>query len=427
MSGSIFEEAIKRLDAALQHYKVDSETEARLREPLASMQVSIPVRMDDGSLRVFQGYRVRYNNALGPTKGGIRYHQDVNFDEVKSLAFWMTFKCAVVGIPYGGGKGGITVNPRELSLKELERLSRGYMAAIADFVGPDTDVPAPDVNTTPQIMAWMVDEFSKIKRAWSPAVITGKPIPYGGSLGRDDATGRGGFYTLEALKGRLGLGSKPLTVAVQGFGNSGYHFARLAAAAGYKVVAVSDSKGGIFLKDGIEPIATSKFKEQNGKLNAAMQKGDKLESVSCDKISNEDLLGLEVDVLVPAALENVLTGKNASKVRAKCLLELANGPCTNEADHILHERKIPVLADILANAGGVTVSYFEWVQNRMGYYWSAAEVHEKLKIIMERAANEVLDLSEKYKTPIRTAAYIAALKRINESVLAAGTSKSFQQ
>lgn len=425
MTNSIFEEAKKRLDKALKHYQVDAETELRLRSPKASMQVSIPVRMDDGSLKIFQGYRVRYNDAVGPTKGGIRFHPDVNLDEVTSLAFWMTCKCAVVGIPYGGGKGGITVNPKELSQKEIERLSRGYMAAMADFVGPDVDIPAPDVYTNPTIMAWMVDEYSTIKRAYSPAVITGKPVALGGSLGRDDATGRGGFYVLEALKSRLKLNSTGLRIAVQGFGNSGYHFARLATQAGHKIVAVSDSKGAIFKEDGLDPIAVNLVKEREGQLKAARMRGTTIETSTCDKISNAELLELDVDVLVPAALENVLTEKNAAKVRAKCVLELANGPTTNAADDILDSKKIPVLADILANAGGVTVSYFEWVQNRLGHYWSETEVQEKLKSIMEKAAHNVMDLAEAHKTSLRTASYMAALKRINEAVIAKGTQKLF--
>ncbi|MCB0338018.1 MAG: Glu/Leu/Phe/Val dehydrogenase [Bdellovibrionales bacterium] len=425
MADSIFDEASKRLDKALKFYPIDSETESLLRNPRASMQVSVPVRMDDGSLQVFQGYRVRYNDALGPTKGGIRFHPNVNLDEVKSLAFWMTFKCAVVGIPYGGGKGGVCVNPKELSLLEIERLSRAYISAIADFIGPDVDVPAPDVYTNSMIMGWMVDEYSKIRRAYTPAIITGKPIALGGSLGRDDATGRGGFYTLEAIKSRLGLGSAPLTIAVQGFGNSGYHFARIAADAGHKIVAVSDSRGGIYKEDGLDPKSVNQFKQENKQLEAAYCQGSVCEIVEHKKISNEELLGLEVDVLVPAALEGVLTGKNAGNVKAKCVVELANGPTSSDADQILEENGVAVIPDILANAGGVTVSYFEWVQNRAGYYWSEQEVQEKLKIIMERAAHAVADAAQEHKTSLRTAAYISALHRINESVKAKGTQRQF--
>ena len=373
------------------------------------------VRVRDAARLVQQGYRVRYNDLLGPTKGGIRYHPQVNIDEVKSLAFWMTFKCAVVGIPYGGGKGGITVEPHKLSLAELERLSRAYMAAIADFVGPDTDIPAPDVYTNSQIMAWMCDEYSKIQGSWQPAVITGKPIALGGSLGRDEATAQGGFYVLECIRTRLGLGSGQLRVAIQGFGNAGSVYAKLAAAAGYKVVALSDSKGGIFNPNGIDVSAAMATKAETGSL--------KLEGAK--PISNAEVLELDVDLLVPAALENQLSAKNASNVKAKCVLELANGPTDSAADAILDGKGVHVIPDILANAGGVTVSYFEWVQNRAGYYWSTAEVNHKLKVIMERAALECVDLRDKYKTSMRVAAYVSALKRLNEAVVARGTQKNF--
>lgn len=426
MTNSIFDEARKRLDKALGFYSVNPETDSRLRSPKAALQVSVPVRMDDGALRIFQGFRVRYNDALGPTKGGIRFHPNVNLDEVTSLAFWMTFKCAVVGIPYGGGKGGVSVDPRDLSLSEIERLSRSYMAAIAGFVGPDVDIPAPDVYTNSQIMAWMVDEYSKIRGAWTPAVITGKPVALGGSLGRDDATGRGAFYVLEAIKSRLGLGSKPLQIAVQGFGNSGYHFARLAAAAGHVIVAVSDSRGGIYCENGLDPIAAGRVKAERGELGAAVDKGGVLQNAECKKITNEELLALKVDVLVPAALESVLTAKNARAVQARCVLELANGPTTNEADEILDRAGIAVIPDILANAGGVTVSYFEWVQNRQGYYWPEEEVHSKLKISMEKAATAVLDATEEFKTSLRTGAYISALKRIDYATVAHGTVSDFK-
>ncbi|MDZ4786004.1 MAG: Glu/Leu/Phe/Val dehydrogenase [bacterium] len=416
MSDTIFEQARKRLDDTLKYYKADPETIARLSKPKAIHQVSVPVRMDNGTLKIFDGFRVQYNDALGPAKGGIRYHPNVSLDEVKALSFWMTFKCAAAGLPYGGGKGGIIVNPKELSLAELERLSRSYIAAIADVIGPDQDIPAPDVYTNSMIMAWMVDEYSKIKRSWQPAMITGKPIALGGSLGRDDATARGGFYSLQNLRTNLGLKSGELTVAIQGFGNAGYHFARIASEAGYKIVAVSDSSGGIHNPSGLDSAKTFQYKEQSGSL-----KGMK----GADAISNEDLLALQVDVLVPAALENVITKKNASKVRAKCIVELANGPIDNEGDAIIDENSIPVLPDILANAGGVTVSYFEWVQNRMGYYWSVSEVQEKLKISMEKSSSTVFQLSKEHKTSLRTAAYISAVKRIDEAVRCLGTEKQF--
>jgi glutamate dehydrogenase (NADP+) len=425
MKKSLFEDAKKQLETAIKHYQIDAESHLRLLNPKAMLQVSVPVRMDDGSLRVFQGYRVRYNDLLGPTKGGIRFHPSADLDEVISLAFWMTFKCAVVGIPYGGAKGGVEVNPKELSLLELERLSRGYMSAIADFIGPDVDIPAPDVYTNSMIMGWMVDEYSNIRRSFSPSIITGKPIALGGSLGRDDATARGGFYVLQALREKLGLSKNPLRIAVQGFGNSGFHFARLAAAAGDKVVAVSDSKGGIFTEEGLDPVSVNRVKQEEKELKAAYCEGSVCEVRKYETISNQDLLELDVDVLVPAALENVITEKNAASVKARCILELANGPVTAAGAEVLHERNIRVLPDILANAGGVTVSYFEWVQNRTGFYWTEEEVHDRLKGVMDRAAAEVYLNSQEYGVGLRTAAYILALKRINEAVAAKGTLRNF--
>jgi glutamate dehydrogenase (NADP+) len=369
-------------------------------------------------LKIYDGYRVQYSDILGPAKGGIRYHPNVSLDEVKTLAFWMTFKCAAAGLPYGGGKGGVIVNPKELSLAEVERLSRSYIAAIADMIGPDVDVPAPDVYTNPMIMGWMVDEYSKIKRSWQPAVITGKPIPLGGSLGRDDATARGGFYSLQCLRSKLGLGNGELTVAVQGYGNAGYHFARIAKEAGYKIVAVSDSRGGIYSSAGLDPEAVQMHKDSTGSV-AGMSKTEKL--------SNEEILGLKVDVLVPAALENVITKGNASKVSAKVILELANGPIDNDGDAVLNEKGIAVVPDILANSGGVTVSYFEWVQNRQGYYWSVHEVSETLKVSMEKASLAIYEISKNNRIPLRTAAYVSALKRIDEAVKAKGTGAQFRK
>jgi glutamate dehydrogenase (NADP+) len=349
----------------------------------------------------------------------------VNLDEVKSLAFWMTFKCAVVGLPYGGGKGGVTVNPKALSLLETERLSRGYMKAIADFIGPNVDIPAPDVYTNSMIMGWMVDEYSDIQRAYTPSIITGKPIALGGSLGREDATGRGGFYSLDTLKRRLGLGDKPLRIAVQGYGNVGYHFARLAAEAGHKIVAVSDSKGAIYKEDGLDPVSVNKVKQESRELKAAYCEGSVCEIIDHESITNEELLELDVDVLVPAALEGVLTKENADRIKARCVVELANGPTTTEADEILYKKNIPVLPDILANAGGVTVSYFEWVQNRAGYYWPEEKVHARLKTLIEKASHEVMDIQEEHKVDLRTCAYVSALKRINEAVRAKGTWANF--
>ncbi len=416
MNSSIFDEAKSRLDSALEFCRINPETELTLRSPKASLHVSVPLRKDNGTLQVYQGYRVQYSDLLGPCKGGIRFHPGVTIEEVTSLAFWMTIKCAVVGIPYGGGKGGVVVNPKELSWGEIERLSRGYMAAIANFIGPDTDIPAPDVYTNSTIMAWMVDEYRKIHRTNAPAVITGKPVVIGGSLGREDATGRGGLYVLEAERKRFGLPGGALRIAVQGFGNSGYHFARLAHRNGHRIVAVSDSKGAVLCESGMDPVAILAAKEREGQLRAP---------AGGRAMSNEELLALDVDVLIPAALENVITKDNAASVKARCVLELANGPTTSGADAILEKKGVAVVPDVLANAGGVTVSYFEWVQNRSGYYWSEEEVHLKLKVAMDRAAKEVVDLKDQFKTSLRTAGYVSALQRLDRAVVARGTSSLF--
>jgi len=406
---SIYESALERLHEAAKHTNVDKEAIEILSRPKLETSVSIPVRMDDGSLRVFQGYRVRYNDARGPGKGGIRYHPQVSLDEVRALSFWMTFKCAVAGIPYGGGKGGIIVDPRQLSQTELERLSRGYIRAIADVIGPQVDVPAPDVYTNGTIMAWMVDEYSTIKREWSPAVITGKPLSLGGSVGRDDATGRGAYYCIKQIEAKRSWKPSEITVAVQGFGNGGQHVANLLHRDGYKVIAVSDSRGAIINRSGLDIPSVISHKSSTGALPAG------------ETITNEQLLELDVDVLIPSALENQLTVANADKIKAKVIAEVANGPTTNEADEILFKKSILVVPDILANAGGVTVSYFEWCQNLQGYYWSVEEVHQRLKTIMDAQFNAIYDLATEKKVSMRTAAYVLALNRIAEAISAKGT------
>jgi len=406
---SIYESALERLHEAAKHTNVDKEAIEILSRPKLETSVSIPVRMDDGSLRVFQGYRVRYNDARGPGKGGIRYHPQVSLDEVRALSFWMTFKCAVAGIPYGGGKGGIIVDPRQLSQTELERLSRGYIRAIADVIGPQVDVPAPDVYTNGTIMAWMVDEYSTIKREWTPAVITGKPLSLGGSVGRDDATGRGAYYCIKQIEAKRSWKPSEITVAVQGFGNGGQHVANLLHRDGYKVIAVSDSRGAIINRAGLDIPSVISHKSSTGALPAG------------ETITNEQLLELDVDVLIPSALENQLTVANADKIKAKVIAEVANGPTTNEADEILFKKSILVVPDILANAGGVTVSYFEWCQNLQGYYWSVEEVHQRLKTIMDAQFNAIYDLATEKKVSMRTAAYVLALNRIAEAISAKGT------
>jgi glutamate dehydrogenase (NADP+) len=411
----VYANALKRLDLAAAISSAHPETVQRLRQPKQFLEVSIPVRMDDGSLRVFTGYRCRYDDSRGPAKGGIRYHWDVSPSEVKALAFWMTFKCAVVGIPFGGGKGGIIVDPRSLSKAELERLSRGYIRAIAANIGPDIDVPAPDVYTNSLIMAWMMDEYSTIVGSRQPGVITGKPVAMGGSLGRGDATARGGYEILHELQKMLGWEPKTKTVAVQGFGNAGETFAEFVYGDGYKVVAISDSKSAIYNPNGLDIPAQAKHKAQTGSLLAS----------GGQAITNAQLLELGVDLLVPAAIENVITEANAGKVKAKVILELANGPITVEADALLHKAGVMVIPDILANAGGVTVSYFEWTQNKSGFSWTRDEVNTRLQAVMAREFHNVHRLSVEKGVPMRTAAYTHALNRLGEALEGTGTQAIF--
>jgi len=422
---NIFEDAIRRLDRAFQYAEIDQEAVERLKHPKQILEVSIPVRMDDGSLRVFTGFRVRHDDTRGPTKGGIRYHPDVNLAEVKALAFWMTFKCAVAGLPFGGAKGGVIVNPKELSRMELERLTRGFVEQIADFIGPETDVPAPDVYTNAMIMGWMMDEYSKIHRRRTPAVVTGKPIPLGGSLGRDDATGRGAYHCIKELEQKRGWKPEEIRVAVQGFGNAGQHVARLLQADGYRVLAVSDSRGGIYKSDGFDIPSLIHVKNESRKLAAVYCEESVCEVVEADTITNEQLLELDVDLLIPAALENQITKENADRIQAPVIVEVANGPITGDADQILNEKAKLVVPDILANAGGVTVSYFEWVQNKAGYYWTLDEVHSRLHEIMSREFNAVYDFMEQKGIDMRTAAYAIALNRIGEAIASQGTVRYF--
>jgi len=421
----IFEDAIRRLDRAFQYAQIGEEALLKLKYPKQVLQVSIPVRMDDGSLQIFTGYRVRHDDTRGVTKGGIRFHLDVNLAEVKALAFWMTFKCAVVGLPYGGAKGGVIVNPKELSRMELERLSRGFIEQIADFIGPEKDVPAPDVYTNAMIMGWMMDEYSKIHRERTPAVITGKPIPLGGSLGRDDATGRGAYYCIKELERKRGWDPDKIRVAVQGFGNAGQPVAQLLHSDGYRIVAVSDSGGGIQTDDGFDVPSLIQVKNESRRLRAVYCDGSVCEAIEADSITNEQLLELEVDVLIPAALENQITKNNADRIRAPVIIEVANGPITSDADKILNEKNVLVVPDILANAGGVTVSYFEWVQNKAGYYWTLDTVHQRLHEIMVREFNTVYRLMEEKHIDMRTAAYAVGLNRIGEAVESQGTALYF--
>ena len=403
-----FEIAQAQLDKAASKLKMDPAVHAVLREPLRELHVSLPVKMDDGSVRVFKGFRVQYNDARGPNKGGIRFHPDETIDTVRALAAWMTWKCAVVDIPLGGGKGGVICNPKEMSEMELERLSRAYIGQVGRILGPEKDIPAPDVYTTPQIMAWMMDEFSKITGYNSPGVITGKPLALGGSEGRGDATARGGAYTVREAAKHLNIDLTKATVAIQGFGNAGQYAATLfAELLGCKIVAVSDTKGGIYSEDGIDPEAVVKHKLATGSV---------IGFPGTRPLSNADLLELSVDVLVPSALEGVITGDNAGNVHAKIICELANGPTSPEADEILWANNVFVIPDFLANAGGVTVSYFEWVQNVIGYYWEEEDVYEKLDKKMTRAFNDVLAMSLDYKVDMRVAAYMVSIQRVAEAM-----------
>jgi glutamate dehydrogenase (NADP+) len=424
-SADVFGDALARLDRLGGQAGVSTDVLAALRQPKAVLVAALPVRMDDGSTRWFSGYRCRYNDARGPTKGGIRYHPGVTLEEVQALALWMTLKCAVVGLPYGGAKGGVAVDPKALSHPELERLSRGYMRAVADFVGPDTDIPAPDVYTNARIMGWMLDEYQTIKRVQAPGVITGKPVAQGGSLGREEATGRGASLVIHELARRRGLEPARTRVAVQGFGNAGYHVARSLQQAGYRIVAVSDSKGGILSEAGFDVESLHRAKESSRVLRGVYCRESVCELVEHQRITNEELLELDVEVLVPAALENVIGAHNADRVRARVVAEVANGPVSEEADGRLHERGITVLPDVLTNAGGVTVSWFEWVQNRQGWPWTLDDVRGRLAEVMDRAFAEVWGIAEAEKLSLRGAAYALGLRRIAEAIESQGTREWF--
>ena len=401
-----FQNGMTQLDKVTKIKNFGDEFITRLRQPDRDIRISIPVKMDDGSIKIFEGYRVEYNNALGPYKGGIRYHPNTEINEVKALAFWMVLKCAVAGIPMGGGKGGITVDPKELSKIELERLSRGWVQKLSDILGPRKDVPAPDVNTTPEIMAWMSDEYSKITGDKTGATFTGKPLDRGGSAGRGPATGLGGFYVFDSLRAQIGLPAK-CKVVIQGFGNVGLNAAKIFIENGHTVVAISDSKGGVFDENGLDIEKLIEHKKKNGSL---------LGFENVKEITNEELLEVECDLLVPAAFENVITSANAEKVKAKAILELANGPIAPEADEILFKKNIPVIPDILANSGGVTVSYFEWDQNLKNEHWSEKEVFNKLLPLMNDAAQKTFKKAKEYSTDLRRGAFILALEKIQEKM-----------
>ncbi len=396
--------AQRQFDEAADFLKLDKATRELLRWPMREFHFQIPVRMDDGSVRVFKGFRVQYNDARGPAKGGIRFHPRETIDTVRALAAWMTWKTAVMDLPLGGGKGGVICNPKELSERELERLSRGYIRQVARFIGANVDVPAPDVYTNPQIMAWMMDEYDIIVGRQEPGIITGKPVELGGSKGRNDATARGGIYTVREAAKVLGLDLKGQPAAIQGYGNAGSYAHKLAVEIlGMKVVAVSDSKGGIYDPDGLDYEQVLEHKRRTGSV---------VGFPDTTAISNEDLLELPVLVLFPSALENVITAENAGRIKAKIVAELANGPTTPEADRILHENGVFVIPDFLCNAGGVTVSYFEQVQDAMNYYWTEEEVHQRLDEKMTKAFHDVYEKAKETGVHNRLAAYLVAVDRV---------------
>ena len=401
--GSIFNAMLQEFDGAARLLGLDPGIWKILTNPKRQIIVSCPIQMDNGEIEVFTGYRVQYNITLGPAKGGIRYHPDVSLDEVTALAAWMTWKCAVAHVPFGGGKGGIICDPTRMSRRELESLTRRYVAEIIDAIGPEKDVPAPDVNTNDQVMAWIMDTYSMHVGHTSTAVVTGKPIEMGGSLGRREATGRGVMIVTREAAKHLGLDIKKATVAVQGFGNVGSVSADLLAKIGAKIVAVTDWKGGVQNPKGLDIPRMIEFSKQHKTIDGFP---------GGDPIENDQLFSLDVDVLVPAALENQITEENASTIQAKIVAEGANGPTTPDAHRMLHERGVFVIPDILANAGGVTTSYFEWVQDRHGYFWEEQEVNKRLEAKMMEAFDDVLQTSIKYKTDLRTAAYIVAINRV---------------
>jgi glutamate dehydrogenase (NAD(P)+) len=397
-----------QLDEAAEILQLDPDMHAFLREPMREYHFTIPVRMDDGNVRTFKGFRVQYNDARGPGKGGIRFHWEETIDTVRALAAWMTWKTAVVDIPLGGAKGGIIVDPRQLTQTELERLCRGYVRNIARYVGLTKDVPAPDVYTNPQIMAWMMDEYEVLMGHHEPGVITGKPLELGGSAGREDATARGGIYTLREAAYVLGINLEGKTAAIQGYGNAGTFAHKLAEdLLGLKVIAVSDSRGGIINTNGLPYYETYAHKRSTGAVS---------DFKGCDAITNEELLELDVEVLFPSALENVITAENAPRIKAKISAELANGPTTPEADEILYENGVYVIPDFLCNAGGVTVSYFEMVQNAYQYYWTEGMVHQRLDEKMTKAFHDVHYMADVQKVNNRVAAYLVAIDRVARAV-----------
>jgi len=411
---SLFDNTLKQIEQAASIMSLDKDIVTILSAPKRILQVSLPIRMDSGEIKVFQGFRVQHNDVAGPFKGGIRYHQQVDMGEVKALATWMTMKCSVVGIPLGGGKGGIIVDPKTLSKRELEQLTRKYIDRVEAFIGPELDVPAPDVNTTPEIMAWMADEYSKLQKKNKLGVVTGKPLEVGGSQGRGEATSRGGYYILNEVAKEKGITPSETRVVIQGFGNAGSHMARILAEEGYKVIGVSDSKGGIYSPDGLDAQCVIKCKQEKGSVMQCECANN------IQTMTNQELIEQDCDILVLAALENQVTAENANNIKAKIIIELANGPVNPDADAILKDRGVMVVPDILANAGGVTVSYFELVQNEMNYYWSNEEVQAKLEPIMINAWKRVSEIQKEFNCTLRQGAFISAMRRLEAKLKARG-------
>jgi glutamate dehydrogenase/leucine dehydrogenase len=402
-----YDVSLENFDLAADVLDLDDDVRAMIKYPERILAVNIPVRMDNGHITRFEGYRVQHNTARGPAKGGIRYHPNVTLDEVKALATWMTWKCAVVNIPFGGGKGGVTCNPKEMSRGEIERLTRRYASGILPLIGPEQDIPAPDVYTNPQIMAWIMDTYSMTKGYMVPGVVTGKPVSLGGSVGRDEATGRGVFYTIQSAGEHLRIPVKGAKVVVQGFGNAGSVAAHLLDSHQSYVIAVSDSRGAIYNKDGLDIPKLMLHKEKTGSVAGFP---------ASEAISPPQLFSLECDILIPAALENALNGENASLVKAKIIAEAANGPCTPEADRILESKGCFVIPDILCNAGGVTVSYFEWVQDEQHLFWDAQDVYNRLERVMKTSFNEVLRIRLERKVSMRIAANMLGISRVAEAI-----------
>jgi len=401
-----WEVAQRQFDLAADRLNLDPGLRRVLRQPRRELTVHFPVKMDDGSVEVFTGYRIQHNLGRGPAKGGIRYHQDVSLDEVRALAMWMTWKCAVVGIPFGGGKGGVIVDPKKLSMKELEALTRRFTTEIEVLIGPERDIPAPDVNTNAQVMAWMMDTYSMHQGYTVPGVVTGKPISLGGSEGRTEATARGTVFCIAEAADHLGIDLRKATVAIQGFGNAGSIAARLIAEEGATVVAVSDSTGGIHAPDGLDIPRVIKWKKEHGTVQGFPGAQD---------VSNAEVLEVDCDILIPAALESQITSRNAGKIKAKIVAEAANGPTTPDADIELFRRGVFMIPDILCNSGGVTVSYFEWVQDLNRDHWNETVVNEKLKEMMTRAFAETLTIAERERCDMRTAAYLLAVQRVADA------------